>query len=198
MLQGGEPKPHIERRHSDRVSSAFWPVHIRRGVSTSRVAQCRRHWMMQGRWWFVLINALARRVLQAWRTLRRATRKRNGAAGRFSQDARTAKGQPRLLTGSAPTTPLSVEAPLIRVLETYDVRTTPIKHLRTHMPENPTEQALLRALPPDLWGHTLNPRWSGQRFPCTQDDPVSAPDLSYPGEHPENQGSGNAFSESGI
>lgn len=216
MLKGGEFKPHVEQRHVDRVSSAFWPAHIRKGVPTGKAAQRRRDWIMQGRWWIVLVDVLSMRVLLIVTTLlvvstsllvaifglrfwyvllvplllfmmlligpsllashapraiippplaqdmrssagllsQRAHEMRNStgflsqsvqelrsSAGLLSQYTHELRSMPGLLSGEAPATPTLVDPPLVRVLETYDLRTTPVKHFLSNFPENPTTQA---------------------------------------------------------
>jgi signal transduction histidine kinase len=225
MLKGGELKPHVEQRHVNRVSSAFWPVHIRKGVSTGKAAQRRRDWIMQGRWWIVLIDALSMRVILVSTTLlvvttsllvavlglrfwyllllplllftlllivpvflasrapqeimpppltqdmrssagflsQRAHELRNStgflsqyahelrsSAGTLSQYAHELRSEPGLLTSEAPATPTLIEPPLVRVLETYDLRTTPVKHFLANIPEDTSKPATIRSLTQDF------------------------------------------------
>ena len=63
MIERNERRPHVERRGSNRVSSAVWPVKVRKVVATGKAAQRRRDWIIQGRWWVILADALTMRVL---------------------------------------------------------------------------------------------------------------------------------------
>lgn len=69
MLKEGERKPHVEGRPGNRVSSAVWPLNVRRVVATGKAAQRRRDWIMQGRWWVALADVLPMRVLLVLATL---------------------------------------------------------------------------------------------------------------------------------
>lgn len=69
MLKEGEKKPHVERRPGNRVSSAVWPLNVQRVVATGRAAQRRRDWIIQGRRWATLTDALPMRLLLATTTL---------------------------------------------------------------------------------------------------------------------------------
>lgn len=69
MIKDSERKPHVEGRPVNRVSSAVWPVDVRRVVATGKAAQRRRDWIMQGRWWVILADALSMRVLFVLTTL---------------------------------------------------------------------------------------------------------------------------------
>ena len=63
MIEDNEGRPHVERRGTNRVSSAVWPLKVRKVVATGKAAQRRRGWIIQGHWWVVLADALAMRVL---------------------------------------------------------------------------------------------------------------------------------------
>lgn len=204
MVRGGQPQPHIEQWQGDRVSNAFCPVHIRRGISTSKAAQCRRGWMM-------LADALSMRKLLVLTTLlvvgtsllvavfglhfwyllllplplftmllhNRATlgivpppplaQSQRSSAGYFSREAPELRVKPALRPEDAPMTSTLADASLVRVLETYTVRTTANKHLLTHFPEDTAEQAMLRALVQDFWSHATSAVWQGQNLPCSQE-----------------------------
>ncbi len=69
MLKESESKPHVEGRPVNRVSSAVWPLSVRRVVATGKAAQRRRDWIMQGRWWVALADVLPMRVLLVIATL---------------------------------------------------------------------------------------------------------------------------------
>jgi len=69
MLKENGGKPHVERRPVNRVSSAVWPLNVRRVVATGKAAQRRRDWIIQGRWWVALLDVLPMRVLLVTATL---------------------------------------------------------------------------------------------------------------------------------
>lgn len=207
MIKGSERKPHVEGRHGNRVSSAVWPVSVRRVVATGKAAQRRRDWIMQGRWWIILVDAFSMRILFSLTTLlvvvssllvaalglhfwyilavplllfvllliaplflaRRTTmeatppglsmfaqevRSSAGMLSLYAQELRSnpgflqelksnpgylqelksnpgflqsLKSGPGVLSGEAPATPMPADPPLVRVLETYDLRGMPVK-----------------------------------------------------------------------
>ena len=216
MIKGGERKPHVEGRHGNRVSSAVWPVNVRRVVATGKAAQRRRDWIMQGRWWIILVDALSMRILfilttllvvvssllvaalglhfwyilvaplllfalvlivpifLASRTIVEATpplsafaqewKSSTGMLSLYAQELKSnpgflqelksnpgflqelksnpgylqelksnpgflqaLKSNPGVLSGEAPATPMPADPPLVRVLETYDLRGMPVK-----------------------------------------------------------------------
>ena len=62
------------------------------------------------------------------------------------------RSQPGLLAGEAPATPMPSEPPLVRVLETYDLRETQARHfLRERASEETGEHALISYSEQDLW-----------------------------------------------
>lgn len=202
MLKESESKPHVEGRPVNRVSSAVWPLNVRRVVATGKAAQRRRDWIIQERWWVALADVLPTRVLLVIATLlvvvssllvavlglrfwfllplplllflavlllplllasrvppetipssfsglaqelRRSTgllsphaqelRSNPGFLQElrsnpgFLQDLRSNPGflqelrsNPGLLSSEAPATPMPADPPLVRVLETYDLR----------------------------------------------------------------------------
>ena len=208
MIKSSERKPHVEGRHGNRVSSAVWPLSVRRVVATGKAAQRRRDWIMQGRWWIILVDALSMRILfilttllvvvssllvaalglhfwyilvvplllfalvlivplfLAGRTPVEATppglsafaqefRSSTGMLSLYAQELKsnpgflqelrsnpgylqelksnpgflqTLKSSPGVLSGEAPATPMPADPPLVRVLETYDLRSMPAKH----------------------------------------------------------------------
>ena len=69
MLKENARKPHVEGRPVNRVSSAVWPLNVRRVVATGKAAQRRRDWIIQGRWWVAQVDTLPMRVLQVIATL---------------------------------------------------------------------------------------------------------------------------------
>ena len=69
MLRENEGRPHVEGGRVNRVSSAVWPVKVRKVVATGRAAQRRRDWIIQGSKWVILANALAMQVLLIVTTL---------------------------------------------------------------------------------------------------------------------------------
>ena len=69
MIKEDESEPHIEGRPVHRVSSAAWPLNVRRVVATGRAAQRRRDWIMQRRWLVTLADVLPMRLLLVLATL---------------------------------------------------------------------------------------------------------------------------------
>jgi len=192
MLQNNEGRPHVEGRRSNRVSSAVWPLKVRKVVATGKAAQRRRDWIIQGRWEVVLADALAKRVLLIPTTLlvvlssllvaflglhfwylllfplllfaalltipafiasRRPVETLSSPlstlaelksfTGILSSDVQERKSQlgilsaesnQDILSGETPLTPMPVAQPLIRVLETYDLRSQPGEFYLTTLP----------------------------------------------------------------
>jgi len=210
MIKDGEPRPHVEGRPVHRVSSAAWPLNVRRVVATDKAAQRRRDWIMQGRWMVVLADALSMRALlvlttllvvvsslfvavlglQFWyllllplllfgllltlptflasrmpvettpstlATFAQEFKSSTGLLSLHTQELRSSPGflqdlqsspgflqelkshpgflqelrsHPGLLSAESPATPMPVAAdpPLVRVLETYDLRQEQVKH----------------------------------------------------------------------
>lgn len=69
MLKNGKQGSRFEGRPVNRVSSAAWPLNVRRVVATGKAAQRRRDWIMQGRWWVALADVLPMRALLVGSTL---------------------------------------------------------------------------------------------------------------------------------
>ena len=257
-----ERKPHVEQRRVDRVSSAFWPLTTRKGVPTGKAAQRRRDWIMQGRWWILLIDTLQMRILLVLATLlvvgtsllvallglkfwyllplplalfvlpllvpallrgqqqeepsaplplpqdmrssagtisRYAHELRSSAgflsqyahelrssAGMLSPHAHELRSEPGLFASTgepgllasvndSPATPMPVEPPLVRVLETYDLRATPFKHFLTDVPGDTAERTALRSIAQSGWNCTPHDFLQGQSLPCSQIGPDPAP-----------------------
>lgn len=63
MIKEDESEPHLEGRPVHRVSSAAWPLNVRRVVATGKAAQRRRDWIMQHRWLVTLADVLPMRLL---------------------------------------------------------------------------------------------------------------------------------------
>lgn len=63
MLKNSQQRQRFEVRSLNRVSSAAWPPNARRVVATGKAAQRRRDWIMRGRWWVALADALPLRTL---------------------------------------------------------------------------------------------------------------------------------------
>jgi hypothetical protein len=63
MRKAQECHVQVEAHQGNRVSSALWPVSVRKVVATGKAAQRRRDWIMQGRWLLLLADALAVRLL---------------------------------------------------------------------------------------------------------------------------------------
>jgi hypothetical protein len=182
MLKEGEKQLHVERRAVNRVSSAVWPLNAQRVVATGRAAQRRRDWIIQGRRWVTLADALPMRVLLVITTLLvvansllvamlglrfwfllppplllflavsalplflasrmpaapipsslsglvQESRASTGLLSPSPQKPQSSPGfpehpksKPGLLASQAPATPMPVGQPLVRVLETYDLR----------------------------------------------------------------------------
>ncbi|MEO7022175.1 MAG: hypothetical protein ABI234_18645 [Ktedonobacteraceae bacterium] len=275
MIKGGEHRPHVDLRHVDRVSSAFWPTQTRKGVPTGKAAQRRRDWIMQGRWWIVLVDALSMRVILVLTTLLVVTtsllvavlglhfwyllllplllfaillivpvflasrtpleitppsplaqdmRSSTGFISQYAHEMRSSTGfisqyahelrnsagilgkyahelrsEPGLLTGETPATPMPVGTPLVRVLETYDLRATPVKHFLAHFPEDIAEQTTLRSMTQDFWGYATSGSLQEQHLPCSQvgSDPAQF-DASCPGELSENLSKSDVRSGFGL
>lgn len=93
-------------RRAARVSRALWPTNVRRAIATNRMAQTRRRLI-------VLLAIVRRRVLH----MRRA---------RQPAEHRSFPGI--LSRAHAPSTPMPLEPPLVRVLETFDLSQTGVEH----------------------------------------------------------------------
>lgn len=206
MIKGGGCQPQVERRRVNRVSSAVWPASTRRGVATGKAAQRRRDWIMQGRWWVILVDALSMRVLLMVTTLlvvissllvailglsfwyllllplllfalmlfmpafleSRASKEMTlpalsafaqefkSSAGMLSLYAQELKSNSGLLSAEAPSTPMPVDQPLVRVLETFDLRKTPIEYFLADRPAEETgEHALVHYVERDFWVYAI-------------------------------------------
>ncbi|HEY1350537.1 MAG TPA: hypothetical protein VGF67_13015 [Ktedonobacteraceae bacterium] len=198
MLKEGEKQPHMERRAVNRVSSAVWPLNARRVVATGRAAQRRRDWIIQGRRWVTLADALPMRVLLVIATLLvvansllvamlglrfwfllppplllflavlvlplflanrmpaapipssfsglvQEPRSSSGLLSPPPREAQSSPGFPQhpkskagLLTSEAPATPMPVGQPLVRVLETYDLRHPQVREQAPEMARRDT------------------------------------------------------------
>jgi hypothetical protein len=173
-----EEKLPIAQQRAYRVSSAVWPVNVRRGVSLGKTSQRHRDWIIQGQWGGVLVDALSRRMLFVWATLlvvassllvallglrfwyllllplllfalllilpsfltkRTVLQMPPPPFSAFSHDFRSSMGllslspqalksSPDLFSAETPSTPMPVDQPLVRVLETVDLRKMPIEH----------------------------------------------------------------------
>lgn len=188
MLKKNGCMSHLETRPMNRVSSAVWPRSLRKSVATDKAAQRRRDWIMQGRWWVILADALAMRVLlvlttllvvlssllvaflglQFWYlllmplllfvlllivpqflssrvppqegvppSLSNFAQELKGSTSVLALFAQELKSQPGMLSlkshpgtlaREAPSTPMPADPPLVRVLETYDLRSTAVRH----------------------------------------------------------------------
>ncbi len=250
MIKDGEPRPHVEGRPVHRVSSAAWPLNVRRVVATDKAAQRRRDWIMQGRWMVVLADALSMRALlvltpllvvvsslfvavlglQFWyllllplllfgllltlptflasrmpmetapstlATFAQEFKSSTGLLSLYTQELRSSPGflqdlrsspgflqelkshpgflqglkshpgflqelrsQPGLLSAESPATPMPVAAdpPLVRVLETYDLRQEQVKHFlgSSGMSDEETNKhAQVHMAERDSWPYTL-------------------------------------------
>jgi hypothetical protein len=198
----------VEGHQGNRVSSAVWPVNVRKVVATGKAAQRRRDWIMQGRWLLLLADALAVRLLfllamglvvatsllvaimglRFWylwllplalllglllRPMLLARRRTpemlpppmsslsgefRSSTGMLSLYAQGLKSQPGvfafksqpgtfsprselgLLTHEPPATPMPEDPPLVRVLETYDLRSLPVEHFLQVLPTEATDK----------------------------------------------------------
>jgi hypothetical protein len=243
MIKGNEQKPHVDGRQRNRVSSAVWPVNVRRVVATGKAAQRRRDWIMQGRWWIILVDALSMRILfilttllvvvsslfvaalglRFWyilviplllflfllivpfflasRTVIEATpsglsmfaqefRSSAGMLSLYAQELKsnpgflqelksnpgflqelksnpgymqeiksnpgflqTLRSNPGVLSAEAPATPMPADPPLVRVLETYDLRSLPARQVAE---KGPGEQMALHSLEQECWKYAAS------------------------------------------
>lgn len=251
MIKSDERKPQIEQRHVERrVSSAVWPVKTRKGVPTGKAAQRRRDWIVQGRWWIILVDALSMRALLVLTTILVVTtsllvailglhfwyllplplllftmllvvplflasrkpveitpsalpftqemRSSSGfisqyahelksSAGMLSQYAHELRSEPGLLTGHSPATPMPTAQPLVRVLETYDLRSTQVEHFLGEQSSDTIEHACYLA--PNFWGcaNSEFPQEGPLPFSQLGPDPAFL-DASCPGELSESLG----------
>lgn len=99
------------------------------------------------------------------------------SAGMLSPHAHELRSEPGLLAhvNDSPATPMPVELPLVRVLETYDLRATPFKHFLTNAPGDTSERAALRSVAQSGWNCTPHDFLQGQALPCSQIGPDPAP-----------------------
>jgi hypothetical protein len=172
MGKGSERRPHVEQQYGNRVSSAVWPVNTRKVVATGKAAQRRRDLIMQDRWWIILADILAVRVLFILTTLLVVVISLLVAilgrefwyllllplllfiallilplflARRIPAEmvppALLLKSGSGMLSDETPATPLA-DSPLVRVLETYDLRETPFKHFLTDPSDEETGEYL--------------------------------------------------------
>lgn len=203
MLKRDDAVSHLETRPLNRVSSAVWPRSLRKSVATNRAAQRRRDWIMQGRWWMVLADALVMRVLFVVTTLlvvcssllvallglrfwfllllplllfasllivprflasRIPLEIVPPSLANFAQEFKSSAGMPLLstqelrsqsgilalkshpgmLARETPSTPVPADPPLVRVLETYDLRSTAVKHFLGESSGKTGEQTLIQ------------------------------------------------------
>lgn len=198
MLKDSECKPHVEGRSGNRVSSAVWPVNVRRVIATGKAAQRRRDWIMQGRWWVLLADALSLRILfvlttvlvvissllvailglQFWYILllplllftlilfiplflagrspmemvppglssfAQELRSSTSLLSLYVQELKSSPGyadelrsEPGFPSSATPATPMPAAPPLIRVLETYDLREMRVEHFLKGLPAEET------------------------------------------------------------
>jgi hypothetical protein len=209
MIKGNEGKPHVEGRRVNRVSSAVWPVKVRKVVATGKAAQRRRDWIIQGRWWIIRVSSQTMRVLLIPTTLlvvvssllvaflglhfwylllfplllfaalltlpaflaRRMPaetlslspfgQETRSSTGIISLEAQALKSQsgtlsvkrnPGILSSEAPLTPILDDQPLVRVLETYDLR--PNERFSTPMSGEETDgYPLMYSNENDFWAY---------------------------------------------
>ena len=188
----------------------------RKGVATGKAAQRRRDWIMQGRWWVILVDVLSLRMLLILTTLlvvtsslvvaivglnlwyllllplflfgvlllvpRYLASQETGkvfapAFAAFTQELKNStsllalstqelSSQEGLLSLETPETPMPADPPLVRVLETYDLRKTPIEHFLI-IEEETGKHRLVECSENSLWGYVARSR------------PLEFPELPY-------------------
>ena len=109
-------------RRAVRASKALWPTNVRHPIATSRVAQTRRQLIVTCGWW---------RWLPRFKPGGKPEREQNHPSlpytvGRFAPKKPGRKSLPGKLR--APNTPVPTGAPLVRVLETFDLSQTNVEH----------------------------------------------------------------------
>ncbi len=139
-------------RRAVRVSRALWPTNVRRAIATDRMAQTRRLLIVTGRYWrmnlargvILALAGLGMGVLVAARlwlllvflsmvmaaiVLLLAIMRGRGVSMRRTQQGGESRSFPGILSRShSPNTPMPLEPPLVRVLETYDLSQTDVEH----------------------------------------------------------------------
>jgi hypothetical protein len=202
LLKNSEHKPRVEWRPINRVSSAVWPMSTRKGVATGKAAQRRRDWIIQGRWWVILVDVLSLRMLLILATLfvvasslvvaivglnlwyllllplflfgvllivpRYLASQEPGKvlAPAFSAFTQDLSSEQDALLLETPVTPVPVDPPLVRVLETYDLRKTQIEHFLM-IEEETGKHRLVECSDNALWGYVARSR------------PLDFPELPY-------------------
>ncbi len=139
-------------RRAARVSKALWPTNVRRSIATGRAAQTRRQLILTipaltmsvagitflggtsiilvaaHLWLLVLLFMIAMAVflLLVMARRRASSMKRDMNSWQYGAERRSFPG----LLGKAhfPNTPMPVEPPLVRVLETFDLSQTNVEH----------------------------------------------------------------------
>lgn len=138
-------------RHAARVSRALWPTNVRRAIATDRIAQTRRRLIVTGRYWRMNVARVVVMVLTAtgigllmtarlWLLLflsvvmaaaflLLAIVRRRVSSIKGPQQGSEHKSFPGVLSrGHSPNTPMPLEPPLVRVLETFDLSQTDVEH----------------------------------------------------------------------
>ena len=139
-------------RRAARVSRALWPTNVRRAIATDRMAQTRRRLIVTARYWrmnivHVVILALAvagmgmlvlarlwlllvflSMVIAATILLLAILRGRVVSMSRLQQSEESRSFPGVLSKGHSPNTPMPLEPPLVRVLETFDLSQTDVEH----------------------------------------------------------------------
>ena len=139
-------------RSAARVSRALWPTSVRRAIATDRMAQTRRRLIVTARYWRmnivrVVILALAvagmgmlvlarlwlllvflSMVIAATILLLAILRGRVVSMSRLQQSEESRSFPGVLSKGHSPNTPMPLEPPLVRVLETFDLSQTDVEH----------------------------------------------------------------------
>ena len=139
-------------RRAARVSKALWPTNVRRSIATSRAAQTRRQLIVStpalamnivgvtvlggasvllvaAHLWVVVLLFMAVVVVFLFLVMvrrRASSMKRGMNSWQYGADRRSFPG----VLGKAhfPNTPMPVEPPLVRVLETFDLSETNVEH----------------------------------------------------------------------
>jgi hypothetical protein len=109
MANNKEQQLQAFARRAARVSKALWPTNVSRSIATGRASQTRRRLIVKSRWWRWLMSF-----------------KQAARPAQTKADGKSFLGFPG--KSRAPETPMPVEPPLVRVLETLDLSQTNIEH----------------------------------------------------------------------
>ena len=140
-------------RRAARVSRALWPTNVRRAIATGRVAQTRRRLIVTGRYWsknvigisimalVTVVSIIMLAVAHLWLPLLffsmvmaatfllLAMVRGRVLSMRRSQQQTEHRSFPGISSRAhSPNTPMPLEPPLVRVLETFDLSQTDVEH----------------------------------------------------------------------